>query len=423
MALSRRDFLTLCGLSGVAVSLPSLPRWADAAPKKPANMGPLWVLVHAGGGWDPTSFCDPKGRKNELQPNPINKYMTGDIQTAGNIAYAPSAANKAFFDKWYKHLLVINGIDMQTNGHRSGTRHTWSGDLKDGGATLGALIAGTRDPSLPMAFVSNGGYSATGGLVALTRAGSPESLVEISKPNYVSASGTDMYHSAATATRIRNARAARMARQQGRLRLPTDQGALGMLHLARLRQEDLTKLQDHLPKKIDASNNRLKRQAQIAVASYKAGLCAAANLSVGGFDTHSNHDVAQGNALKRLFEGVTFLMNEAEKQGVADNMIVVMGSDFGRTPRYNAGNGKDHWSVGSMMLMGKGIAGNKVIGHSTDNFRCGTVDPKSLKPDEYGIRIRPGHVHRALRSLAGIDGHDMAKKTPVKGDLLPLLKS
>jgi uncharacterized protein (DUF1501 family) len=422
MTFDRRDFLKLCGMSGLAVSVPTWPEWAQAAEPN-LNNGPLWILVSASGGWDPTSHCDPKGRKNDLQPNPINKYMTGDIETAGNIAYAPSPGNKAFFNKWHKHLTVINGIDMQTNGHRSGQRHTWSGDLKDGGPALGALIAGTRDASLPMAFVSNGGYSTTAGLVALTRVGSPDALVEISRPNMVAANSKATFFSKATASRIAKARQARMQRLGNGLRLPTDQRALAMLELARLKQADLANIQSHLPNKIDTSNNPLKRQAQIGIASYKAGLTAAVNLAVGGFDTHSNHDAVHFNSLKRLFEGVTFAMEEAERQKVADNVIIVVGSDFGRTPHYNAGNGKDHWSVGSVLLMGKGVPGNRVIGYSNEQFRCGTVNPKTLKPDPYGIRIRPGHVHRSLRKLAGIEAHQALLKAPIKGDLLPLLKA
>ncbi len=32
------------------------------------------------------------------------------------------------------------------------------------------------------------------------------------------------------------------------------------------------------------------QQAQLAVAAFKSGLAASANLNLGGFDTHSNHD-------------------------------------------------------------------------------------------------------------------------------------
>jgi uncharacterized protein (DUF1501 family) len=41
---------------------------------------------------------------------------------------------------------------------------------------------------------------------------------------------------------------------------------------------------------------------------------------------------------------------------------VIAQSEMGRTPTYNSGNGKDHWPIGSIMFLGCGIRGNRVIG-------------------------------------------------------------
>ena len=96
---------------------------------------------------------------------------------------------------------------------------------------------------------------------------------------------------------------------------------------------------------------------------------------------------------------------EAERQGVADKVVVVVGSDFGRTPGYNMNNGKDHWSVTSMVLMGPGIQGNRVIGGTTQRHGLLSVDPTTLQVSEGAdsVRIRPGHVHWALRKVSGLD--------------------
>ena len=97
-------------------------------------------------------------------------------------------------------------------------------------------------------------------------------------------------------------------------------------------------------------------------------------------------------------------MVEAERQGVRDRVVVVVGSDFGRTPGYNDGNGKDHWSITSMMVMGAGIRGNRVVGGSTDSHQALGIDTSTLLPvDSGGLTLRPEHVHHALRRLAGID--------------------
>ena len=175
---------------------------------------------------------------------------------------------------------------------------------------------------------------------------------------------------------------------------------------------ELKLLQEYLPDMLD-QNNSIHRQAQVALAAYRAGICVSCNLSVGGFDTHGDHDNQHIPRLQNLLEGIDGIMIEAELQGVADNIIVVVGSDFGRTPGYNANNGKDHWSVTSMMLMGKGITGNRVIGATTDRHQPLAIDPGSLAVSEGGVRIEPQHVHYELRKLAGLTDGPFASMFPI----------
>ena len=55
--MKRRDFLRIAATSG-GMLLCGGVRLAQA---QQAYNGPFWLLVEARGGWDPTSFCDPKG--------------------------------------------------------------------------------------------------------------------------------------------------------------------------------------------------------------------------------------------------------------------------------------------------------------------------------------------------------------------------
>ena len=88
--------------------------------------GKLYVFVQADGGWDPTSFCDPK--TNTPGEKVINLWAeNGGIQQAGNLSYADFGNNSAFFEKHYDRMLVINGVDAQTNSHSAGIVHNWSG--------------------------------------------------------------------------------------------------------------------------------------------------------------------------------------------------------------------------------------------------------------------------------------------------------
>jgi hypothetical protein len=108
-------------------------------------------------------------------------------------------------------------------------------------------------------------------------------------------------------------------------------------------------------------------------------------------------------------------VKRAEELKIRDQLVIVIQSEMGRTPKYNNNNGKDHWSVGSAMFMGRGIRGNRVIGATDEKQFLIPIDPKSLSTDkENGIRVRPEHIHEALRNLAGIDTHEFSKQFPLK---------
>ena len=81
--------------------------------------GRLCVFVQADGGWDPTSFCDPKS--NTPGERVINHWAERDeIRQAGNIPYAPFAGNEAFFEKYYRRMLVIS-VSQKTPVRGGGT--------------------------------------------------------------------------------------------------------------------------------------------------------------------------------------------------------------------------------------------------------------------------------------------------------------
>lgn len=417
--MDRRDFLKLTSAAGLGVAAANMP-FASKANAGAPYTGPLYVTMHASGGWDVTSFCDPKGSTGANDPDPMNNYLATDIGTAAGstsgMRYAPSDANKAFFDKYAKDLMILNGVDTSTNSHDVGTRVTWSGTLTENKASFAALVAAAAGEAQPMSYISYGGYDVTAGTVAVTRVGNLEAIRKIAFPNVIDPlydQDKTPYFTDETAARMAAARDARHQAYAAKQNLPRLQEAMGMLYTARSGQNELKKLTEYLPAQLENSN--LRRQVQIALAAYRAGICVSVNLSSGGFDTHGNNDQGQFPALANIWDGMDYLVEQAKAFGIWGNVVIVMGSDFGRTPGYNGGNGKDHWSITSMMLMGKGIPGDTVIGKTTDRHNPYNIDPNTLAPVEGGgLRLKPGHVHRALRRLAGIDQSELAIRFPIK---------
>lgn len=443
--MDRRDFLKIASCTGLSVVAPSAFGGNGLASKPRASFAPytgtLVVTVNAGGGWDPTSFCDPKGAKSESDPNPMNgSYLTEEIEQIGNIKYAPlpyaslfndtamqlglTYSMKTFFEKYYERLCVINGLDVETNGHDTGSRTTWSGRLAEGHPSIAAFAAGAFGKEQPMAYMSFGGYAETAGIAPRVRAAGNaiDVLGRLAYPQRITPNDElSGFHHDAVQAQIDLAQAGRdqaLAANQG---LPKIRNAINALFVARSGSNELKRLQEFLPENLEGG---LRGQAQLVCAAYKAGICISANLDIGGFDTHGDHDASHIPRLLEMLDGVDFLMEEAERQGIADKVMVAMGADFGRTPFYNAGMGKDHWSISSMMFMGPGIPGNTVIGSTDEQHNAHGVNPSSLAPDtsEGARRIHPQDVHHAMRRVLGLENSELAAMFPLDlpGDPLPL---
>ncbi len=243
---------------------------------------------------------------------------------------------------------------------------------------------------------------------------------EVQEPEEES-DGDETYHTQKTTERLAKAMAARAGRLLEQQKLPRLRKSLADFVGARGADNELQRLTELLPP-LDAYETGLGRQAAVAIASYRAGLTASCNLTTGGFDTHGDHDNRHANALNGLTAGVNELWTEVEAHGLEDQVVVIIHSDFGRTPGYNSGNGKDHWPITSMVLMGAGIRGNRVIGSSTERHLPINVDKDSLRPvqGDGGVRITPAHIHLELRKLAGIEEDKLVALNAPLGDLTPL---
>jgi uncharacterized protein (DUF1501 family) len=413
----RRDFLKLCGMVGLTLACPGGVRSLLAAATKedPPYEGPYYVVFNASGGWDTTYLMDPKGIGE------INRlYKEGDIQTKGEHKFAPTAkavhtgmSNEAFFGEFGHELLVINGLDYSINNHSPGARYMATGKLDSlAYPTFAALVAACRGPKCPLSFLTFGNYSATGNLVAMSRVPYLPSLEKIANADAINGNKKSPYHDDFALARIEQALREENEAPALQARLPRQERAQSMLYAAQVNSKSLQRITPYIPATIP--KERLSQQAEIALASFKAGVCVSANLSIGQFDSHANNDTDQMKLIPEFLAGIAYLLRRAEALGIREKLVVVVQSEMGRTPNYNKGNGKDHWSIGSAMFLGAGIRGNRVIGATDEKQFLVPVDPKSLALAKgKGIRVRPEHIHQSLRQLAGIADHPLAAKFPL----------
>ena len=134
------------------------------------------------------------------------------------------------------------------------------------------------------------------------------------------------------------------------------------------------------------------------------------------WDTHKrNAPILKNYNLPWLDRTYGALMSDLESKGMLDDTLVVVMSDFGRTPKINKAAGRDHWThCYSVLLAGAGIRGGTVYGASdkqaaypTENpvspgdicatiYRCLGIDPHLRVPDRLGRPIEIAHGGRPI---------------------------
>ncbi|MDH3748923.1 MAG: DUF1501 domain-containing protein, partial [Gammaproteobacteria bacterium] len=254
----------------------------------------------------------------------------------------------------------------------------------------------------------------------------------IAYPNRTNVSQSNSYHSGAMRGLIESASVARRQRQMAEQRLIRLQNSLAQHDAARSR--DVTSMQDFAsalgstsaPNSYVNSRPRaveLFQKAQTSFAAFESGAAQTAQISIAGFDTHSDHDATSYPRLMDYLAAVDNIITDAVARGFADNLIIVMGSDFGRTNKYNSDNGKDHWAHGSVMVWAapQFISGNKVVGATDDLQISQRVNPATLVLDNNGVELTPEYIHQALRNLAGIDQNPaVTSNFPFSEQVLPI---
>lgn len=89
------------------------------------------------------------------------------------------------------------------------------------------------------------------------------------------------------------------------------------------------------------------------------------SVNYGSWDSHVGIKDTSLDHLPALDHAVSGLISDLDQRGLLDSTLVMVTSEFGRTPKVNKDNGRDHWArVYSMMLAGGGITRGQIYGAS-----------------------------------------------------------
>lgn len=103
------------------------------------------------------------------------------------------------------------------------------------------------------------------------------------------------------------------------------------------------------------------------------------SLTAGGWDHHANIKGAFENGMPPVDQAIAALINDLEDRNMLDSTLIMVSSEFGRTPKINKDAGRDHYpKVFSTMLAGGGITRGQIYGSS---------DATSTAPDENPVSV------------------------------------
>jgi len=117
------------------------------------------------------------------------------------------------------------------------------------------------------------------------------------------------------------------------------------------------------------------------------------SLTYGGWDHHDNIQRANGTNMPNFDQGFAALIRDLDHRGMLDSTLVMVTTEFGRTPKINNTAGRDHWpKVFSIVLAGGGIKKGYVHGAS---------DPTGGEPEDKPLTVE--NLASTVYDLIGID--------------------
>ena len=131
--------------------------------------------------------------------------------------------------------------------------------------------------------------------------------------------------------------------------------------------------------------------------------CRFVTIENGHWDTHRKNAMSLRELLvPSLDQGLAALLADLEERGLLDTTLVVLTTEFGRTPRINVMAGRDHWpNAFSIVMAGAGMKVGQAIG-ATDKTAAYVLD----RP------VTPTDMAATVLSKLGIN-HETVLHTPL----------
>ncbi|MEE2751022.1 MAG: DUF1501 domain-containing protein [Myxococcota bacterium] len=420
MNWTRREFAGLVAAGFLA------PSALMAAPTVASKR--KFLFVFAAGGWDPTWVFAPMfGRSG------IDVDTDSTTSTQSGIEFVDSQERpsvRAFFQRYGSRTCVLNGMEVRSITHDTCRRLVLTGSTQAQGDDWPAILAGESSGfTLPCLVLSGPSYTAKHPTVVV-RAGETGQLSKLLSGEALQESdsilsGFDPRMTDLVAAHV-NSRAGAFAG------LRTGVGEAGFVRDLSNAHEQLALVRD-LPDldlgSVDTSGYvPVSQRVSPAITCFRQGITRCATVKHEGlwgtgWDTHAAIQL-QGDHYETLFADLLLIQDMLEntpgevEASLADEVVMVVFSEMGRTPKVNAQGGKDHWTDTSAMILGPGVSGGRVIGAYDDVLLGQKVDLASGELSESGTRLTSAHLGATILALGDVDPGDYLGSVPPIGAVL-----
>jgi uncharacterized protein (DUF1501 family) len=416
--LSRRQWLG--GVAGAALGAYGLgnllqPTFADELQKKQKQVLFIWL----DGGISQLESWDPK--PNTQFGGPFRTIPTS-VPGIHICELLPRTA------KLMHQLALVRSLCTQDNSHSAGVARIQRGDPKNRGVTypyFGSAVAnllGPGDSGLPP-YVwikpGSGGFITEDagflgpkyGAVAFGDGKPPENLL-------LHESVSEQDDIARNALREQaNRRYAQRRRKQW---TEANSYVYGMAEQLRKRQDlfDQAKVQARDVERY--GTHEFGRHMLLARRMLEAGV-RFVKVNSYGWDTHGDNFNGHLTMVPKVDQAFAAMIEDLVERGMMDRVLVIVMSEFGRTPRINGHVGRDHWpEAWSLVMAGCGIKRGVVVGKTNEQgtyvtteehdighmfhtwFRALGIDPKDTEYDHNGQPLPLAHegCHAVTELLA-----------------------
>ena len=110
------------------------------------------------------------------------------------------------------------------------------------------------------------------------------------------------------------------------------------------------------------------------------------SLTYGGWDHHDNIKTAMTGQMPKFDQAFAALIRDLDQRGLLDSTLVMVTTEFGRTPKINSTAGRDHYpKVFSIALAGGGIKKGYV--HGASDATGGEPESDPLKVEDLAATV------------------------------------